>query len=57
MAAMTRMRTDPKDCIPNDLLVRYYADRANCGMILTECSPITPRSGAFPGAAGIWNDQ
>ena len=25
MSAMTRMRCDPADCVPNDLLVEYYS--------------------------------
>ena len=57
MAAMTRMRCSVKDSIPNDLLVKYYSERANAGIILTECSPVAPRGDSFPGSGGIYNDK
>ncbi len=43
LAAMTRMRTDPKTGIPNDLMREYYTQRANAGLLLTECSAISQR--------------
>lgn len=54
MAAMTRMRTDPKDGVPNDLLVEYYSQRAGAGLILTECAAISRRGEGFPGAGNIY---
>lgn len=51
------MRCDPKNSIPNELLVKYYTQRANAGLILTECSPISRRTGAFPGAGGIYTEE
>ncbi len=35
LAAMTRARCDPANGIPNDLLVKYYAQRAGAGLLLT----------------------
>ena len=35
IAAMTRARCDPTNGIPNDLLVKYYAQRASAGLCLT----------------------
>lgn len=35
LAAMTRVRCDPANGIPNDLLVKYYAQRAGAGLCLT----------------------
>ena len=35
LAAMTRARCDPTNGIPNDLLVKYYAQRASAGLCLT----------------------
>jgi len=35
MAAMTRIRCDPKDGIPNDLVAKYYSQRAGAGLIIT----------------------
>jgi 2,4-dienoyl-CoA reductase-like NADH-dependent reductase (Old Yellow Enzyme family) len=35
MAALTRERCDPKLCIPTELHVEYYTQRAAAGMILS----------------------
>ncbi|EAR89566.2 FAD/FMN-binding family oxidoreductase (macronuclear) [Tetrahymena thermophila SB210] len=57
MAAMTRCRGDPTTGIPNDLMADYYAQRADFGLILTECSQISPLSNAFPGSGGIYSKE
>jgi N-ethylmaleimide reductase len=57
VSAMTRTRCDPKTGVPNDLLVEYYSARASAGLILTECSAISPEANAFPGAACIFNQD
>jgi N-ethylmaleimide reductase len=58
MAALTRCRADPKTCVPNDLHVKYYTERAECaGFILTECSGVSKIGNSFPGACGIWTDE
>eukprot|EP01017_Pseudomicrothorax_dubius_P009469 TRINITY_DN13217_c0_g1_i4.p1 TRINITY_DN13217_c0_g1~~TRINITY_DN13217_c0_g1_i4.p1 ORF type:complete len:364 (-),score=102.40 TRINITY_DN13217_c0_g1_i4:122-1213(-) len=57
MTSLTRQRTDPNDNIPNDLLAEYYSQRAGAGLILTECSQILKESNAFPGSAGIYNEE
>jgi 2,4-dienoyl-CoA reductase-like NADH-dependent reductase (Old Yellow Enzyme family) len=35
MAAMSRVRCDPKDGIATDLVAKYYAQRAGAGLIIT----------------------
>lgn len=56
MAALTRMRADASG-VPNDLLVKYYTERAeSAGFVLTECSPISVQAEGFPGAGGIYTD-
>lgn len=35
MAALTRQRCNPKDGIPNELLIEYYGQRTGAAMILT----------------------
>ena len=35
MAAMSRIRCDPKDGVPTDLVVKYYGQRAGAGLIFT----------------------
>lgn len=58
MAAMTRCRADPKTCIPNDLHIKYYSDRAeSAGMILTECSGVSFRGNGYQGACGSWTKE
>ncbi|OQR94719.1 hypothetical protein THRCLA_08117 [Thraustotheca clavata] len=42
MALLTRPRATPGDHIPSDMMVKYYSDRASSGLIITECSMITP---------------
>lgn len=57
MAAMTRMRSGESG-VPNDINAKYYAERAaDAGMVLTECSPISKESDAFPGATGAYNEE
>ena len=52
MAAMTRMRADYNTCVPNDLHVKYYSERAeDAGMVLTECTAISTRGNCFPGTS------
>jgi 2,4-dienoyl-CoA reductase-like NADH-dependent reductase (Old Yellow Enzyme family) len=36
MAALTWQQRNPENGIPNDLVLEYYSQRANAGMILTE---------------------
>jgi len=35
MSAMSRIRCDPKDGVPTDLVAKYYAQRAGAGLIFT----------------------
>lgn len=58
MAALTRCRCDPNTAIPNDLHKQYYTERSeNAGFVLTECTAISQRGNAFPGAPGIYNEE
>ncbi|KRW99858.1 hypothetical protein PPERSA_10977 [Pseudocohnilembus persalinus] len=65
MSPMTRCRADPKTNVPTDLMnvlhtdlmVKHYEQRANFGLIITECAPISPLSNAFPGAGGIYTEE
>jgi len=42
MSALTRTRTN-LDGIPNDLMVKYYTQRAGAGLIFTEAAAYSPR--------------
>ena len=57
MSALTRMRADPTTGIPNDLHTKYYSQRANAGLILTECTHITSTGNSFPGSTGIYSKE
>jgi N-ethylmaleimide reductase len=55
MAAMTRLRCDPKDGVPTPLVAEYYAQRAGSGLIITECAAWSQRGVGFPGAGHMFN--
>ena len=54
LSPMTRVRCDPADGVPDDLLVKYYGQRAGAGLLLTEASSWSPRGCSFPGAGDIF---
>ncbi|MCR5914266.1 HAD-IA family hydrolase [Corynebacterium sp. zg254] len=56
MAALTRQRAG-EDGVPTDLHVRYYSQRASAGLIVTEGTFPAFSSRAFPGQAGIANEE
>ncbi|MCF4970152.1 alkene reductase [Nostoc sp. CMAA1605] len=54
MAPMTRLRAI--DNIPNALMAKYYAQRASAGLIVTECTAISPLSLGYINCPGIYTD-
>jgi len=54
MAPMTRNRAS--DNIANELMARYYAQRATAGLIITEGSQISPQAVGYPATPGIFNE-
>jgi N-ethylmaleimide reductase len=56
MAPMTRNRADG-DSVPGDLAVRYYAQRASAGLIITEGTQPSAHGKAYPGVPGIHSDE
>jgi N-ethylmaleimide reductase len=56
MAPMTRGRTGPEG-VPNELVAKYYAQRASAGLIITEATAVDPRGDGWPGAPGIYTDK
>ncbi|AUT04397.1 alkene reductase [Nostoc sp. CENA543] len=54
MAPMTRLRAI--DNIPNALMAEYYAQRASAGLIVTECTAISPLSLGYINCPGIYTD-
>lgn len=56
MAPLTRARADLAH-MPNDLMAEYYAQRATAGLIVTECTMITPNTSAFVTEPGIYTAE
>ena len=56
MAPLTRCRADAGR-IPNDLMVKYYTQRATAGLIITEATSVTAMGVGYPDTPGIWSDE
>ncbi len=56
MAPLTRGRAGPAK-VPNDMMVEYYAQRAEAGLIITEATAISAQGFGWAGAPGIYSDE
>lgn len=56
MAPMTRARAG-EEMIANDLMAKYYAQRASAGLIISEGTFISPQAVGWAQAPGIWSDE
>jgi 2,4-dienoyl-CoA reductase-like NADH-dependent reductase (Old Yellow Enzyme family) len=56
MAPLTRCRASAGR-VPNEMMARYYAQRASFGMILTEATSVSPMGVGYPDTPGIWSDE
>lgn len=56
MAPLTRTRAGDTR-VPNDLMARYYAERASAGLIISEATSVTPQGIGYAGTPGIWSDE
>ena len=56
MAPLTRARAG-RAGIPNELMARYYAQRASAGLIISEATGISREGLGWPNAPGLWNDE
>ena len=52
MAPMTRLRAIGS--IPHSLMATYYAQRASAGLIITECTMVSPMSNGYMNCPGIY---
>jgi N-ethylmaleimide reductase len=52
MAPLTRNRAGASN-VPQDMNVRYYAQRASAGLIISEATQISPQGVGYPGTPGI----
>jgi 2,4-dienoyl-CoA reductase-like NADH-dependent reductase (Old Yellow Enzyme family) len=55
MAPLTRSRATEGN-VPTQLMADYYAQRADCGLIVTEATAIDPLGMGWYRVPGIWND-
>lgn len=55
MAPMTRLRAIGN--IPNELMATYYAQRASAGLIITECTMVSPLSIGYINCPGVFSAE
>jgi N-ethylmaleimide reductase len=55
MAPMTRGRADANG-VPTDMMIDYYASRADAGLIITEATGISRQGLGWVNAPGIWTE-
>jgi N-ethylmaleimide reductase len=55
MSPLTRARAT--DRVPNELMARYYTQRASAGLIVTEATAISARGYGWLGSPGIYPDE
>lgn len=55
MAPMTRLRAD--DTVPTITMAQYYAQRATAGLIITECTMVSPLSRGYMNCPGIYSTE
>lgn len=56
MAPMTRSRADNKEHAPTEIHVKYYAQRASAGLIITEGAQVSTRGVGYINTPGIYNE-
>ena len=56
MSPLTRARAGEKR-VPNELMAKYYAQRASAGLIISEATSITPSAVGYANTPGIWNEE
>ena len=56
MAPLTRCRAEPGR-VPGDLMVEYYSQRADAGLIISEATSVTPMGVGYPDTPGIWSAE
>ncbi|CAB3672318.1 alkene reductase [Achromobacter kerstersii] len=56
MAPLTRQRAS-EGRVPNDLMLEYYTQRADAGLILTEATSVTPQGVGYADTPGLWSTE
>lgn len=57
MAPLTRSRASGGARVPNDLMAKYYGQRATAGLIFTEATSVTPMGVGYKDTPGIWSQE
>lgn len=57
MAPMTRSRTTQPGDIPNEMMAKYYAQRASAGLIISEATQISQQGKGYSYTPGIYTDE
>ncbi|MDY0011906.1 MAG: alkene reductase [Rhodocyclaceae bacterium] len=56
MAPLTRCRAS-LGRVPNELMARYYAQRASAGLIISEATSVDPLGVGYPDTPGVWSAE
>ena len=56
-APLTRMRAANPGHVPTELHVEYYAQRASAGLIIGECTEISPAAYGRADTPGLWSAE
>lgn len=56
MAPLTRARATPEN-VPAPIMATYYAQRADCGLIVSEATSVDPLGMGWYRTPGIWTDE
>ncbi|WP_341316099.1 alkene reductase [Paraburkholderia sp. IMGN_8] len=56
MAPLTRQRAGEVR-VPNELMAKYYAERATAGLIISEATSVTPQGVGYAETPGIWSQE
>jgi N-ethylmaleimide reductase len=57
MAPLTRTRADNRGKAPNELMAKYYAQRAGAGLIVTEGTFVSEQGQGWYGAPGVYSEE
>ena len=57
MAPLTRGRCDEQDGVVGAIHAQYYAQRASCGLVISEATSISKQAHGWPGAPGIYTPE
>ena len=57
MAPLTRMRANNPGHAPTELHAEYYAQRASAGLIIGECTEVSPDAYGWANTPGIWSRE